>query len=276
MFDTVCADMFTMVKVRGFGILTGVSVMVLTACGSSASSGVRPTSPAIGVVNGAQVTHVIHDRAMAKRNSYSHVTPAQRSNKQARKRHVKRIFLTFDDGPNATYTRKVLSALKKSNAKATFFVVGNQIRGNESLVKQVVADGHRVANHSWSHPDFRRLDAQSMSRQLVWTQRALRKMKVPVGTCFRPPYGGMNAKVAATIKSEGYHSILWTVDPQDWRVPPTSTIEKELLAAKNGDVVLLHDGGGNRMHTVAALEKTLPVLKRKGFRFELLRQCAPA
>lgn len=99
------------------------------------------------------------------------------------------VALTFDDGPNPKTTPMLLDILKKYNAKATFFILGQNIPGNEEIVKRMVAEGHEVANHSWSHPNFKTLSPEQIKQEVEQTQSALEKITGRRPTMIRPPYG---------------------------------------------------------------------------------------
>ncbi|HZX06777.1 polysaccharide deacetylase family protein [Kribbella sp.] len=169
------------------------------------------------------------------------------------------LFLTFDDGPDPTWTPQVLATLAKYGAHATFFELGEMQSEHSGLREQVLAAGNAIGSHSISHPQLTRLSAAQRHHQIF---------DGPRSTCFRPPYGATNAKVRADIKAAGMVQVLWDVDPRDWARPGTSVIAHNILThAKSGRIVLMHDGGGNRAQTVAALEQVLPVLKAQGYTF---------
>ena len=169
------------------------------------------------------------------------------------------LFLTFDDGPDPTWTPQVLATLAKYGAHATFFELGEMQSEHAGLRDQVLAAGNAIGSHSISHPQLTRLSAAQRHHQIF---------DGPRSTCFRPPYGATNAKVRADIKAAGMVQVLWDVDPRDWARPGTGVIVHNILThAKSGRIVLMHDGGGNRAQTVAALEQVLPVLKAQGYTF---------
>jgi peptidoglycan/xylan/chitin deacetylase (PgdA/CDA1 family) len=169
------------------------------------------------------------------------------------------LFFSFDDGPDPVWTEKVLRVLAKYDAKATFFQLGEMIRAYPSLKEQVLAAGHTIGNHSISHPQLTAISAARRHHEIF---------DGPKSKCFRPPYGATNKKVRADIRAAGMTQVLWTVDPTDWGRPGTSAIANNILSnAGPGGVILLHDGGGDRSQTVAALERVLPILKARGYSF---------
>ncbi|NUR98330.1 MAG: polysaccharide deacetylase family protein [Kribbellaceae bacterium] len=169
------------------------------------------------------------------------------------------LFFTFDDGPDPTWTPQVLSTLARYGAHATFFELGQMQDEHPGLRDQVLAAGNTIGSHSISHPQLTKLSAAQRHHQIF---------DGPRSTCFRPPYGATNAKVRADIKAAGMVQVLWDVDPRDWARPGTSAIVHNILAhAKSGRIILMHDGGGNRAQTVAALNQVLPILKAQGYTF---------
>ena len=169
------------------------------------------------------------------------------------------VFLSFDDGPDTTWTPRVLATLDKYGAKATFFELGEMVAAHPGLREQVEAAGHAIGNHSISHPVLTSLSAAQRHHELVAGPRS---------HCFRPPYGATSPKVEAEIRAAGMTQVLWTVDPRDWDRPGTSAIVHTVLEhAHAGSIVLMHDGGGDRGQTIAALDKILRVLKGRGYSF---------
>jgi len=183
------------------------------------------------------------------------------------------IYLTFDDGPS-TYSPAILDLLKGYNAKATFFVIGGQVGTRGKVVRRERNDGHLVGNHSWNHPDLTRLSSSQVSYQLVRTNRAIRAAGLPQPTCMRPPYGAYNKSVLRVTNQLQLREVMWSIDSRDWTKPGASTIARRVISgARNGSIVLLHDGGGNRSQTVAATRAILRTLGRQGYRFESLPAC---
>jgi peptidoglycan-N-acetylglucosamine deacetylase len=169
------------------------------------------------------------------------------------------VYLTFDDGPDPTWTPRILATLDKYGAKATFFELGQMVAAHPGLQEQVKAAGHAVGNHSVSHHVLTSLPAAQRHHEFVAGPRS---------HCFRPPYGATSPQVEAEIRAAGMTQVLWTVDPRDWARPGTSAIVHTVLEhAHAGGIVLMHDGGGDRSQTIAALDKVLRVLKGRGYSF---------
>jgi peptidoglycan-N-acetylglucosamine deacetylase len=169
------------------------------------------------------------------------------------------LFLSFDDGPDPVWTPQILQVLAKHGAHATFFELGSMQTAHPGLREQVLAAGNTIGNHSITHP------------QLTAGSPAERHHEIfdgPKSSCFRPPYGASNPAVRADIKAAGMVQVLWDVDPRDWARPGTNVIVHNVLAhAHNHNIILMHDGGGNRAQTVAALNQVLPLLKAQGYTF---------
>ncbi len=184
------------------------------------------------------------------------------------------LYLTFDDGPDRTWTPKVLEALAKYRAKATFFVLGKQIRVYPDLVAREARDGHSVQNHSNNHPDLTKLtDEQVAFKQLRPTNGLIRDHTGHLPTCLRPPYGAYDERVRALAGGLGLRLVLWSGDTLDWEKPGVDAIVRRAMAnARPGAVLLFHDAGGERSQTVAALDIVLSRLSAQGYTFGTLCQ----
>lgn len=184
------------------------------------------------------------------------------------------IYLTFDDGPTPPYTTQILALLRKHNAKATFFELGQNATTYPELTKAVLTDGHAVASHTWDHAEMTKLSPTALTTEIEHTSRALGQLVGRPITCLRPPYGAVDDSVEAAIADHDLAMWLWDIDPQDWNRPGVDSIVSNVLAnAHPGAVNLMHDGGGDRSQTVAALEQILPRLADQGYRFEALPGC---
>jgi peptidoglycan-N-acetylglucosamine deacetylase len=184
---------------------------------------------------------------------------------------IKYVVLTFDDGPDLEYTPKVLDVLAQYDAKATFFEVGQNVSKHPELTKRVHAAGHSVQNHTWDHSDLRRLTPAKFQQEVASTDQAIRTAIGSTPACLRPPYGGVSATVRQRAKAMGKDLVVWTVDSRDWTKPGTTAIVQRVLKnVHSGSVILMHDGGGNRTQTVAALPLILKALKAQGYGFRTL------
>ncbi|HEY3512080.1 MULTISPECIES: polysaccharide deacetylase family protein [Kribbella] len=183
----------------------------------------------------------------------------------------KYVVLTFDDGPDAEYTPKVLDVLAKYHAKATFFEVGQNVRKHPELTKRIHDAGHSVQNHTWDHSDLRKLTAARFQQEVASTDQAIRAQIGSTPGCLRPPYGGVSATVRQRARQLNKDLVVWTVDSRDWTKPGTAAIVQRVLKnVHNGSVILMHDGGGNRAQTVAALPAILKALEAQGYGFRTL------
>lgn len=183
----------------------------------------------------------------------------------------KEVALTFDDGPNPLYTPRILDVLKKYDAKATFFVVGRHIKRNPDLVKREIEEGHELGDHTYTHPyNFSISSKRMFTKEVNKTDKLIRKVQPhPDVKLFRPPGGNLNERIVEYSKKKGYKIILWSwhQDPKDWRNPGAGYISNHILSnVRNGDIILLHDSGGDRKQTIDALNIVLPQLKKRGFK----------
>ena len=176
-----------------------------------------------------------------------------------KKRSRKAVALTFDDGPNPNTTPVALELLKKYNAKGTFFMVGKAVAGNEEIIKQVVAEGHQIGNHSWSHPLLTKISLEQAKSQINDTTEALKKASGQDVHIMRPPYGGINATIQAAVDQS---FILWDIDTLDWKNRNTASIMKEVRKARPGSIILMHDV---HQTSINALPSVLQYLTEQGF-----------
>ncbi|HEU5376755.1 MAG TPA: polysaccharide deacetylase family protein [Ktedonobacteraceae bacterium] len=182
--------------------------------------------------------------------------------------HLPEIALTFDDGPNLSFTPHILALLQRYGVKATFFVIGSEATAHTALVQQEYQQGHAVEDHTWSHPDLTSLSPSGVLDQLQRTAGKIQALTDEAPLAFRPPGGHFNRAVQSLAASLGLTTVLWSVDPRDWSKPgATVIIQRVLDAVHNGSIILLHDGGGDRSETVAALPTIITPLKQRGFRF---------
>ena len=183
----------------------------------------------------------------------------EKYNEYIKKRSRKVVALTFDDGPNPNTTPVALELLKKYNAKATFFMVGRSVTGNEDIIKQVVAEGHQIGNHSWSHPLLTKVTLEQAKSQINDTTEVLKKASGQDVHIMRPPYGGINSAIQAAV-SQSF--ILWDVDTLDWKNRNTASIMKEVQKTQPGSIILMHD---IHQTSIDALPSVLQYLTEQGF-----------
>jgi peptidoglycan/xylan/chitin deacetylase (PgdA/CDA1 family) len=177
------------------------------------------------------------------------------------------IALTFDDGPWPNTTAKVLDILKKNRIKSTFFVVGQNVKNYPDLTKQIVADGHIIANHTWHHW-YHQMNAQAAAYEVANTTDIIYQTTGVRTSLFRPPGGIMNNGVAAYAKNNKYAVIMWSADSMDYSRPAVPRLMNNIFReAKPGGIVLMHDGGGDRSNTVKALPEIISRFRKQGYEF---------
>jgi peptidoglycan/xylan/chitin deacetylase (PgdA/CDA1 family) len=178
------------------------------------------------------------------------------------------IALTFDDGP-AAYTEVVLDILKMEKVQATFFLIGKNIAGHESLVRRMVAEGHSIGNHSFSHGfNFDWQSAASMTAELLQANEAITTITQQEVKLFRPPYGVTNPNLGKAIQRTGLKSIGWSLRSMDTVAKEESVLLKKILKqVKARDIILLHD---RCAITAAILPELITTLKKRGFSFATL------
>lgn len=184
------------------------------------------------------------------------------------------VALTFDDGPWPGSTKKILGVLRKTNAKATFFMIGYLAERHPRLVKKVDRAGMSVGTHSYGHPyvtPFVQLAEQRIEDEIAGGKRVLEEIGVET-SLFRPPGGSWNDDVVETARGYGVRLVLWDVDPHDWEGSgtPASIATNVLRGVRRGSIVLLHDGGGNASDTIRALPDIIRGIRKKGLRLTVL------
>ena len=177
------------------------------------------------------------------------------------------IALTFDDGPWPGSTAKVLDILKKNNIKSTFFVVGQNVKNYPELTKRIVTEGHTIANHTWHHW-YHHMNPQTAAYEVANTTDIIYKTTGVKTSLFRPPGGNMKNGVVDYAKSNKYAVIMWSSDSVDYsRLAVPRLINNIFRAAKPGGIVLMHDGGGDRSHTIKALPEIINKFRKQGYEF---------
>jgi peptidoglycan/xylan/chitin deacetylase (PgdA/CDA1 family) len=181
------------------------------------------------------------------------------------------VALTIDDGPQPEWTPKMLDLLAEFDVKATFSLIGIQVKLFPKLAERIVQAGHQLCNHTMTHP----LGIASMSSRRVDAEITEAHVRISEATgiapkFFRSPGGAWSRAVFHSAARHGMIPIDWDVDPRDWSRPGTRHIKKTMLAAKGGDILLCHDGGGDRSETIKALRTVIPELKKRGLTFVAL------
>jgi peptidoglycan/xylan/chitin deacetylase (PgdA/CDA1 family) len=184
------------------------------------------------------------------------------------------IAMTFDDGPDAKLTPRLLDILKERNIHATFFVLGNMVQSHPEILKREAAEGHEIGNHSWSHLPLTKVVQREggLHHELADTSDLIKQNIGKPVTLMRPPYGATNPRLSKAIEREyGMKVILWSVDPDDWKDPGASVVSSRIIngwkqsgGTKPGAIILAHD-----IHkgTIEAMPATLDALLAKGYKF---------
>jgi peptidoglycan/xylan/chitin deacetylase (PgdA/CDA1 family) len=178
------------------------------------------------------------------------------------------IALTIDDGPHPKWTPLVLDLLAKHEVQATFCLIGEQVRDNYKVVQLMVEAGHQVANHTWRHPiDINRFSNKRVETEITKTHRVIVEVTGTAPRLFRAPGGNWSPTVFKAVARHGMFPIDWDIDPRDWSRPGVSHVTRKLLEGRAGDILLCHDGGGDRSQTLKSLKTVLPRLKSRGLEF---------
>jgi peptidoglycan-N-acetylglucosamine deacetylase len=175
------------------------------------------------------------------------------------------VYLTFDDGPSE-YTPAILSVLRATHSTATFFELGFRQAQHPTEAAQIMAEGSNIGNHTYNHADLAALTPTQIQWQLAHG---------PQSRCVRPPYGATNRTVERILSREGLRQVLWTIDTRDWSRPGTKRIVQAATgpSVRAGSIVLMHDGGGDRSETVAALPHIITALQHQGYAVRRIPGC---
>lgn len=261
-----------MIQRRPLILTTLTAFMMFISCSAKDTSVVTPT-PVRTVANTAHTTPSIKNPSPL--NPTLNLPAGQFNSSQISYSRVVTaapyIALTFDDGPHPKNTPRLLDMLRERNIKATFYVVGTNVKLYPSIVRRIVAEGHEIGNHTRTHPNLSKMSSAAVRDQLDTSRDAI------VATCgvkprtMRPPYGALTSSQRSWIHSEyGYPTILWDVDPKDWKKPGHSVVTSRILeGTRNGSIVLAHD---LHKETIDAMPATLNGLLQKGFKFVTVSQ----
>lgn len=185
----------------------------------------------------------------------------------------RQLALTYDDGPNDPYTGRLMEVLERQGVKATFFLIGQYVQQKPDIARSLVAAGHIIASHTWSHPNLIFEQVTELRRQLVQTRQAILDATGVETTLFRPPFGGRRPATLRTVRAFGLQTVMWNVSCRDWKAQSADEIvtraERQI---RGGDVILLHDGshvrmGVNRSRSVEATGRILCRYLSEGFEF---------
>jgi peptidoglycan/xylan/chitin deacetylase (PgdA/CDA1 family) len=188
------------------------------------------------------------------------------------------LALTFDDGPHPRYTPQVLAALRDARARATFFVVGSQVKEYPEIAAEIIADGHELGNHTYTHVNLGQIGWRRGCEELQATDRLLRQQDPRFQGLFRPPWGKIGRGGAVHSLRNGCRAALWSVDSEDYRLDGAQPLIERVTSARlqAGDILLFHD---DNAHTAEAMVTLLPFLIDRGFAFatvsELIGKTSP-
>jgi peptidoglycan/xylan/chitin deacetylase (PgdA/CDA1 family) len=202
------------------------------------------------------------------RGAISHKLVSVRFEPRGAAKAERAVALTFDDGPSPQYTRRILAVLRRLHVPATFFAVGYLADAHPELVRAELRDGMTVGNHSYTHPQvppFGRLPRRLIDAEIALGVRSVRRAGGDP-TLFRPPGGSFSPRVIRAAQALRQRTVLWSVDPGDWErgITPRRIVRNVLADVRPGSIVLLHDGGGDRSATVAALPRIVKGIRRRG------------
>lgn len=180
------------------------------------------------------------------------------------------VALTFDDGPNPSYTGQLLDILRDNGVHATFFLIGRHVTEAPELVSRIAAEGHQIGNHTYNHLDLLKLDRRTVEAEIDKTNEAIAAITGSKPVLIRPPHGFRDAAVLGIIRDRGMVPVEWSVASRDWTNPGVAIIVRRTVQqVKNGSIILLHDGAGDvsRAQTIEATRRIIQELKGRGYRF---------
>lgn len=178
----------------------------------------------------------------------------------------KRIALTFDDGPHPHQTKEILDVLDRYDVKATFFMVGVNVKNYPETAALVIKNGHEIGNHTLTHRHLQMMDDGAVLAELTGCEDALEELCEYRPHLFRPPEGAITESVLRCAKKEDYELVLWSIDTRDWETKNADKIVDTVLRQiKPGDIILMHDYIGRGSKTPQALERLLPILLERGY-----------
>lgn len=195
--------------------------------------------------------------------------PARTGRPARNRRCTGTIALTFDDGPAAGTTPRLVRILRAASVPATFFMVGQRVRRHPELARAVARAGFQVANHSWAHEQLTARSGRQVRDSIAATSRELRRAGVRPSRLMRPPYGAIDGRVRGEVARAGYVPVLWTVDSRDWAGGSADQIAARILRGlrRGPNVVLQHDGVEHSPASVAAVAKVVRGARQRGFCF---------
>ncbi|HBD06350.1 MAG TPA: polysaccharide deacetylase [Firmicutes bacterium] len=183
------------------------------------------------------------------------------------------VALTFDDGPSNESTPKVLEILKEKNIKATFFILGENIKKNSEQLKNIVKDGHQIGLHSYTHPNFHQLSAKEIRDELKKNQEEIASYINFKPTIVRPPYGIITNNFLSVATEMNLTIFTWTIDTLDWKSGNNCDciVSNGLKKLNKGSIILMHDKSKNHLNSIKALPRLIDKIKELGYEFVTLK-----
>ena len=248
-------------RVAAVAIAVALLVIVIAVTsGSSHGRGASATKPTATVVHKIPPTDPEQDGIAAVRSTLAYTPFVREGATKGRD-----IALTFDDGPGP-YTMEVLKVLERYHVKATFFEIGRMLEYFSAATVRQIEDGDVIGDHTENHPELAKLSAHDQYEELFEQIARIELLGGRRPTLFRPPYGSFNATTMRELAHLHLLMVLWSVDTGDYLQPGVETIvQRAVEGAHPGAIVLLHDGGGTRAETIAALPQIITKLRRKGY-----------
>ncbi|MGB9868161.1 MAG: glycerol-3-phosphate acyltransferase [Bacillota bacterium] len=188
-------------------------------------------------------------------------------------RNAKVVAITFDDGPDPQYTPEILKVLRRYGVKATFFMIGKHVQKYPDIARMVVAEGHELGNHTYSHPNMVLLSPRQQLKEIDQAQETIAAVTGVSPRYFRPPRGLYDKSVQEYLQKSGYKLVLWSLSSEDWIEPSPIEIRRRIeRLVRNGDIILFHDSGSiiqsqgsSRASTVRSLPLVIEALGRRGY-----------
>jgi peptidoglycan/xylan/chitin deacetylase (PgdA/CDA1 family) len=180
----------------------------------------------------------------------------------------KKIALTFDDGPHPRLTQKVLDILDKYSIKATFFVIGVNVKNYPKQLDMIIDKGHEIGNHTYSHNLLKSIPKEKIEKEISDTEKEIKNIRDYDLTLLRPPCGFYDEKLEKIAMDKGSKIVLWSIDTLDWSHASAKNMSRKILKnAKDGDIILFHDYVSGEYNTPETLEIIIPILLEKGYEF---------
>jgi peptidoglycan/xylan/chitin deacetylase (PgdA/CDA1 family) len=268
-------------------VLLGVAAVVAASNQGGSSGGVSTTSSGRGASHsGSGRTHSARAGTTARQRSEERLDSREISAAlrftpfiAAGTRRRRLMALTFDDGPSP-YTPAIVRILARMHVPATFFVVGQQLSVFPAAFRDEVAHGFEIGDHTQNHAWLAHLSATGQYAQIHDDVMGIEHLGGPTPRLFRPPYGIYNGATLSIVRKLHMLMVMWSIDPGDWRRPGAkSVLSNVLVHSKPGAIVIMHDGGGDRSQTIAALPGIIRGLRKRGYRLvslpDLLTEAPP-